>query len=336
MQCVTEPSRSYSNLDSLRHDLAIMDVRETPVFRLDQMRLTVQGTVDVPGIGEYPLTEIALKDALQRGGLHQSSCENFFQENHEELDQAIVNAVNTYYRRSRYAGNEVKLITRIGEDGERIILGIPSSRYALFSHELAIEKLLPQVPSGLHLARCTRYPEFLEICLTDSLNTVKDAVGEVVEIGLTLMNSEGSRRRSLIVSCFALRKICSNGSVAKDRMFSIKYPHKGNMLNGSEEFGQKISRILQKFSVMMQALPQLGSIPVTDRLISQIKPGLADTLGVKESERIIESFDRTTGTVMNVWNKITSLPHRVSVPMKKLKLEELGFHILTNFLYHSS
>ena len=84
------------------------------------------------------------------------------------------------------------------------------------------------------------------------------------------------------------------------------------MLNGSEEFGQKISRILQKFSVMMQALPQLGSIPVSDRLISQIKPGLADALGVKESERIIESFDRTTGTVMNVWNKITSLPHRVS------------------------
>ena len=127
-----------------------------------------------------------------------------------------------------------------------------------------------------------------------------------------------------------MRVICTNGSVAKDRMFSIKYPHKGNILNG--EFGQKIPRILQNFSLMMRELPQLGSIPVTDRFISQIKPGLTDALGVKESERVIESFDRTTGTVMEVWNKITSLPHHVSAPMKKLKLEELGFKILTTCL----
>lgn len=333
MRYIIDQPRSYADLDSLRHDLSVMDVRETPVFRLDQMSLTAQGTAQVLGIGEFPLTEIALNDALRRGGLHIGSCVNFFDEKKEILDESIVNAANAYYRHSRYASSEVKLITRAGEDSQRVALGIPSSRYVLLSHEMAVEKILPQVPPGLKLSRCHVYPEYLEVAFTDPINTAKDAVGEVVEIGCQFLNSQGTRTRSLIAAAFSIRLICVNGSVAADRVFSIKYPHKGNILNGNGEFGGKVAGILDRFSAMMRELPKLGTISVTDRLISQIKPDLNEVLGIKESTKFIEGIDQKIETVMHVWNKVTNLPHRVREAEKKLRLEQVGFKILTMFLH---
>jgi len=310
-----------------------MDVRETPVFRLDQMNLTVQGTVQVSGVGEYPLTEIALKDALQRGGLHQSSCENFFQEHNEELDQAIVNAANAYYAKSRYAGRLVKLITRLDENGVRITLGIPSAKYSLLAHEHAVEKILPHVSSSLKLSRCHVYPEFLEICFTDPIQTTRDAVGKIVELGLSFLNSQGTRTRALFISAFSLRLICSNGATAKDRVFSARYPHKGSVVNG--ELGERISEILQRFSGMMQDLPRLGSMAVTDKFLTHIRPDLTDALGTKGSDEFIKEVDRGNETVMQFWNRITSLPHRIPNPTTKLKLEQVGFKVLTAHLYPS-
>lgn len=132
MQYIIEPHRSYHDLETLQQDLALMDVQETPGFRLEQMTLTTQGTIQVSGIGEFPVTEIALRDALRRGGLHLNTSDNFFREKNAILDQVIVDAVNAYYAHSKYSTSEVKLITRNGDNG-RTILGIPSNRYALIN-----------------------------------------------------------------------------------------------------------------------------------------------------------------------------------------------------------
>lgn len=332
MQYVIDQPKNYSDLDSLRHDLASMDVRETPVFRLEQMRLTTQGTLNISGIGEFPLTEIALRDALRRGGFHLNTSENYFSEKKEALDQVIVDAANAYYRHSKYATQEVKIITRADENHQRIILGIPSARYALLSHETAVEKVLPKIPDNLELSRCNLYPEYLEISLTNPLNPVRDAVGEIVSSGVSILNSQGTRTRALIVACFALRRVCVNGATACDKIFSLKYPHRGDMLNGNGEFIVRITGILQKFSDMMKNLPRLGSIAVTDKFISQIRSDLTDTLGVKETTGFIEGIDRETDTVMQVWNRITNLPHHIKSPERKLKLENLGFKVLTMYL----
>ena len=112
MDYIVEPSKNYDSLDSLRHDLALMDVRESPPFRLDQMRLTPQGTLQVTNLGEFPLTEIALGDAVRYGGLQMTACQNFFAEQQPILDDAIVHAVNTFYQHAHAASYEVKLVTR--------------------------------------------------------------------------------------------------------------------------------------------------------------------------------------------------------------------------------
>lgn len=331
---ISETARSFENLDTLRQYLAYTDVRESKPFRLEDMTLTSRGTVQVADVGELPLSEIALKDALHRGGLHTGTCEKFFEQEEEVLDEVIVEAANRFYRHSKQAISEVKLVTRAGVDDTRVVLGIPSRRYALFTHEMAVEKVSKNVSPNMKLARANVYPEHLEISFTDPVNTAKDAVGEIVELGCSFLNSQGTRTRALIASAFSLRLVCSNGATAKDRHFSARYPHRGDLFNGNGKFGNRIAEITVRFAAMMRELPRLGEIPVTDKLLSQIEGDLVDAVKAKKSKRFLEEFRMPGTTVMDVWNRITNLPHEVKGGERKLKLEELGFKILTLNLGH--
>ena len=331
---IAEVTRSFDNIDTLRHQLAMMDVQESEPFCLEDMTLTNRGTVEVMGHGEFSLTEIALKDALQRGGLHAGTCEKFFEQENEALDQVILEAANRFYRHSKQATSEIKLVTRAGINGDRVVLGIPSRRYTLFSHEMAIQKVMKSVSPAMKLARANVYPEYLELSYTDPVNTAKDAVGEIVELGYTFMNSQGTRTKALIATAFSLRKVCTNGATARHRHFSVRYPHRGDLMNGNSEFGRKIEEIVRRFSVMMRELPKLGQTPVTEKFIFQIKPDLIKAIQAKEGKRLLDTFSNHNTTVMDVWNQITSMPHQVKSPERKLQLEELGFKILTLNLGH--
>lgn len=154
-------------------------------------------------------------------------------------------------------------------------------------------------------------------------------------VGLSFLNSQGTRTTSLVASAFSLRLICRNGAVAKDNVFSVRYVHKGNLRRNDSCFGKETERIYQQFSLMMKSLPRLGEIPVTEKFIHQIRPALVESLNVKESEEFIKAINIPQMTVMDVWNKVTNLPHRISDPQTKLKLEQLGFKILTlNLCYN--
>lgn len=313
-----------------------MDVRDSQSFKLEDMPLTTQCAVQILNIGEYRLTEISLRDALRRGGMHLHTSDNFFSEGNEVLDQAIVHAVNAYYKHSKYATSEVKIVTRAGDNNARVALGIPSAKYQLLTHECAIEQIVNKIPSHLHPARIRLFPEFLEVAFTDTMHTPKDAVGEIVQVGINCLNSQGTRTRALIAAAFCLRTICSNGSTAKDSLFSIKYPHRGNILNGNNEFAQKTSEILKKLAVMMERLPQLAKIPINDKLLGNIQTQLNDILGVKESRHCIENIAKSSFSVIDVWNTLTHLPHHISNAERKMQLEQLGFQILSNHLYHKN
>lgn len=332
MQYLIEQQKSYTNLDTLRQDLALMDVNETPVFQLQDMKLTTQGTLILKN-KEYLLTETSLKDALQRGGLHRNTGDNFFQENQEVLDSAIVNAANAYYQNSRYATSEVKFITRANHDtpseiSDRVLLGIPSSQYTLVSHEQAIDKILPKLSSGYQMKRANISSAFMELAFTDPINTTKDAVGEVVELGFNIVNSQGCRTRALMVSAFSLRLICTNGATASDKMFALKYKHKGNMFH---QFESRTKEIMTQFSDMMKKLPLLERIPITEKFIAKIKPSLVDAIKTKKTEAFLEEVE-TQDNMMELWNKVTNLPHKIENPEARLKLEQLGFWILTAHL----
>ena len=74
-------------------------------------------------------------------------------------------------------------------------------------------------------------------------------------------------------------------------MFSIRFIHKGNLRRNDNTFGTQTGEILQRFSLMMKSLPRLGEIPVTEKFISQIRPALAESLNVKESEEFIKAIN---------------------------------------------
>lgn len=333
MQFITEPSRSYSDLDSLRHDTALADVRETRAFRLEQMRLSPNGVIDVKDVGEFPLSEIALRDALKRGGMYPACCQNFFDEGKPELDEVVVNVVNAFYKHSRYSASEVKLVTRADASGERIALGIPSRHYSLFTHNDAINKIVDNISPDLRLKRANLYPEFMELGFTDPINTVKDKVGEVVEIGAAFYNSQGTRTCSLLVCAFSMRLVCLNGATANENLFKARYIHRGDMRSQNGRFAEEVKTILGRFSLLMKSLPRLGEIPVTDEFIAQIRPTLKENLKKEEAIAFVEGIDPKTETVGDVWNKVTHLPHRIENPTTKLNLERLGFRILTMFLH---
>jgi hypothetical protein len=331
MDYIVEPSKSYDSLDTLRQDLALMDVRESQPFQLNQMRLTTQGTVQITGLGEFPLTEIALGDAVRYGGLQMSCCQNFFEEHKEVLDESITQAVNAYYQNSQAASSEVKLITRAGEKG-RITLGIPSRKYALFSHERAVEMVVKNSPPGLNMARCHVHPQFMEIALVDPLHVVKDRIGKVVSIGLNFLNSQGTRTCALSACCFSFRVICTNGATANCKNFSRRYPHRGDLGNNNYRFASETREIFDRFSLMMQQLPKLGDIPISDKLLSQIKPDLVEAIAIKETDKFLQAIDTARETVTDLWNKVTELPHHIQNPETKLRLEQLGFRLLTMHL----
>ena len=331
MDYIIEPSKSYESLDTLRHDLALMDVRESPPFRLDQMRITKHGTVDITGLGEYPLTEIALGDAVRYGGLQLACCQNFFTEQQAVLDEAIVNAANSFYQHSHAASYEVKLITRAAPNG-RAILGIPSRKYALFTNAQAVEKVVQNAPHGLNLSRARVYPQFMEIAFTDALHTTKDHLGKVVAVGLNFLNSQGTRTCALTTSAFSLRLICTNGATASHKTFSRRYPHRGDLSGSDDRFAKETTEIFTRFALMMQQLPKLGDIPVTDKLLNQIKPDLIEALAVKETEKFLQAINLTSETVSDLWNKVTELPHRIANPDTRLRLDNLGFRLLVMHL----
>ena len=64
---------------------------------------------------------------------------------------------------------------------------------------------------------------------------------------------------------------------------------------------------------MMKSLPRLGEIPVTEKLISQIRPVLIETLKSKDAEEFIKGIDMQQHTAMDVWNKVVRLALNVFV-----------------------
>lgn len=334
MNTIIEQSRKYDSLDTLQNDLALMNVRETIPFRLNQMELTTYGTVRIsgmyPGNTEYQLSQIALEDAIRRGGLQPSVCQNFFKENSYTLDDAIVQAINAYYKASSYANSEIKLISRAGKGSERVALGIPSNKYVLCPHEKAVEQIQKSISPRFHLSRCNLHAEFLEVSFTDPLDKTKDHVGEVVEIGLSFLNSQGTRTCSLSCSAFSIRLVCTNGATANDNHFSVKSAHRKGLQ--IETFLEQSDVIFQRFQLMIKKLPLLGELPITENFLQKIKPDLIEAISTKETEQFFKSINRSDEKVSDVWNKITNMPHRISDPETKLKLEQLGFRILTMHL----
>jgi hypothetical protein len=221
-------------------------------------------------------------------------------------------------------------VTRFNRDKERVILGIPSNKYSLFTHQQAVEHILRHVRCDLELSRANLYPEFLEIAFTDPLNTVKDAVGEVVALGQVFLNSQGTRTRALTTSAFSLRLVCTNGAVANEKMFSSRYAHKGDVLN--RRFAIDIQQISERFLAMMQRLPRLGDIAVSEKLLQQIRPVLKESLGTKETDDFLANVATQKSNANDLWNEITHLPHSIENPERKLQLEQLGFKILTMHL----
>ncbi len=330
MQIIAEQSKNYSDLEILRQDLALRDVRETKPFPLQEMNLTKDGVLQVNGIGEFMLSDLALLDAVRRGGLQVQSFQNFFGEQKEVLDEAVASAINSFYKHSRFASSEVKLITR-ANGNDRVVLGIPSKSYCLLTNEQVVEKVVKTLSPNLQLTRANLYPSFMEIAFTDKLNVARDRVGEVVEYGNNFLNSEGSRVSSFLVSSFCFRLVCKNGATAAEKMFTARYIHRGDMENNGK-FSEDTRNIFDRFSLMMQSLPKLGDIPVTEKLISQIRPTLIETLRTKDTDEFIKGIDTSKETVSDLWNKITNLPHRIQNPQSKLKLEQLGFKLLSMHL----
>ncbi len=333
MQIISEPSKSYSDLETLREDLALRDVRETKPFALSDINLTKDGILQVRSVGEFLLSDLALLDAVRRGGLQVQTFQNFFGEQKEVLDEAVVSAINSFYHHSRYAGSEVKLITR-ANGNDRVVLGIPSKSYFLLTNEHAMEKISKTLSPNLKLTRANLYPEFFEIAFTDKLNVSHDKVGEVVEYGLNFLNSEGSRLSSFLVSSFSFRLVCKNGATAAEKLFTARYIHRGDMEN-NRKFSEDTRNIFDRFSIMMRSLPKLGDIPVTEKLISHIRPTLIETIKTKDTDEFVKGIDMQKETVMDLWNKITNLPHRIQNPQSKLKLEQLGFKLLTMHLCYN-
>ncbi|NUM33725.1 MAG: DUF932 domain-containing protein [Candidatus Brocadiae bacterium] len=333
MKTIIEQSKKYDSLDSLQNDLALHNVRETTPFRLNQMELTTRGTVRVigmyPGEQEYPLTQISLEDAIKRGGLQVSCCQNFFQENQYELDDVIVKAINSYYRCSSTSNSEIKLITREEENGQRVAVGIPSAKYVLYTHQEYLQKLSKNIPPNLRFARANLYPEYLDLGFTDPIRTARDKVGEIVELGLSFNNSEGTRSCSLISSCFSLRLICTNGAVAAHPAFSIRHAHRGDLHNNTQMFIEKTEVILQRFHELMENLPRLGDMPITEQFIQEIHTDLIDAIKSQKTEEFMNGLDKTKQSIGDVWDKVTNMPHNIKNSQTKMKLEQLGFRILT-------
>lgn len=335
MQVIHEPTKAYLDLGRLRQDLSVQDVKETTSFTLDKMWLTPQGTMEVSGVGEFLLSDFALYDAIRKGGLNVISAQNFFAEKHQMLDEAITNAVNAFYKHSQYSNREVKLITRAGDSGTRVVLGITSKQYGLFTHEQAVEKITKSLSPNLCMKRANLYPQWLELSFTNPIQTVKDNIGDVIEIGLSFYNSQGTKTCALLATAFCLRLLCKNGTTANHPVFTSRYIHRGDLSNSNSKFAKDTEQIFERFSAMMKSFPRLAGIPVTEKLISHIRPVLLETLRKKETDEFIEKIDMQKETAMTVWNSVTNLPHRIQNAEAKLKIENLGFKILTMHLCYN-
>ena len=330
MKIYTEETKHYGDLYHLNNDLEKNPVTETKAFPLKEMELTRDGIVVFGDL--YNLNHKSLQDAFNRGGLQASSYEKYLEESSHDVHEGIVYATNKFYQNSRFSDTLVKLITRLEDDGTQTVLGIPSHKYTLFTHKQMVAQVMPTINNGLKLDRCIHYPEYLELAFTNPKKAVKDKVGEIVQVGVKFINSEGTRTRALQMSAFTHRLICSNGATAKSRDYMRSYVHKGNMENLG--IGGEMQEVLDRTLILMEKLPRLAEMPITQRVVERLKKPLLEALGkpyymtVKEELQKYRNLD-------DVWNKITNIPQDKSFQLnaeRKLKLEQIGFDLLVENL----
>jgi len=321
----SDPYVPFSSIDSAIEYSRSMDVRETNGFETNE--LVYQGGAIASPYGTFALTEFSNKDLLERGGIAGSS-ENFA--NNEVLTQALGSACNKYLLEGPDRNKAVKVVHRAAFPGEdtrghdRVALGVPSARYSLVRHEVALQKISRDLP----IERLLIGPAEMDLIVSQPNCDTVDRLGEIVKVGLNLKNSVGNRWCALTMSVATFRLVCLNGCVAPVGSYGMTMRHSGGLLlNGN--FQDKVNNLSNKAITLAKALPLL-----TKESIKEYIPVLSRTLpcavGSKPATAYLEEVreKRPQAPLGDIWNDITTWPKKLERQDQKNKCEEVGFRLL--------
>lgn len=176
--------------------------------------------------------------------------------------------------------------------------------------------------------------EYMSLALTNPNKRVKVKVGDEIEFGFELNNSEtGFKRFSL--NEYIYRLICTNGAVAEDTQSSVSKIH----LGGSDNFDLKEYLICaQNFlengaKVYAKAFEKMKDSKYTDRELERLGTDIRFSLGKKDAVDLVDRWLDKDLSVYDVYNDVTEIAHTTErlTFEKRQKLEKVGGKILATY-----
>jgi len=284
----------------------------------------------------YALTRTGVNDALSLAHFPQGAFIKVEEEKQGDIDLGLCTYTNSFYNHASCKNKRRKIITRATTENEkeatgleRAVIGIPSEQYYLFSHAEALDKIKAPV-STLQVKRARVTPHLMEICVVDDrFKAQAGAVGDIVEIGVKILNSQ-TRARKLQFGAFTWRLWCTNGCSAASEAFSFGFVHRQGItaINGQIEPG--IRDLIEKTEVFTKGLPRLAEMPADDKFIRRIEPRLVQGMKTAPAQLYTEGLRENRQNRLDVWNYVTEYAHKHTGGdvNKQQTLENLGFSIL--------
>ena len=285
------------------------------------------------GWEEFPIGEIAFDDLMKFVGFNKELVLKFIQENIGSIWEPI-----NQWLSKRPISEEVKLVTSFGTDGNRYIKGITSPKYLLIPDEQVIDLFLknernksrePLVFSHAHLNESSS--EFVFLTQRDKEFVERKEVGSIVQTGIKIINSEGTRKSCVEFASYLYRLICSNGATGAVPGLRDNKIHVGKNFILSNMIDSMLinnERLLDGIDRMY--LP-VDHAYMHEKIVPEVFDSLENILGKKESIELQEQKNHLDWMVPgDAWNFITAYAKYQSRE-KRISLERYATQFILNY-----
>ncbi|MBI4280382.1 MAG: hypothetical protein HY660_18165 [Armatimonadetes bacterium] len=203
------------------------------------------------------------------------------------------------------------------QDG--IAVAVLSAAYTPVAHLAVLDRLT--VWPDLQLLEAWLTPHLLRLTLVMPKATVEPRVGDIVQAGVEVINSE-TGAAALVYTGYLQRLACANGALLSARVGGRLRHHGHSPEWLLQRFQQGIGRLLLHLPELAPTLARMAHTPLGASAHRQVRRQLVGLVGPRQTRTVLEGLTPQTSRY-EAFNRITTLAQHYVLDRRR-SLERLG------------
>lgn len=214
---------------------------------------------------------------------------------------------------------------------DKSIRAVHSGRYLPITNKKVLSNF--NLPKDVEVKRINISDEYLSMAFTNPNKPIKVDVGDIVECGAELNNSETGYRTFAVVQ-YVYQLICSNGARMAEVANSVRKIHLGYEDFNTEYYMKSMFNFLNIDTRNFEkAFKKMKNETIVDKFLKSIGDEIKLTLGKNNTAELVDNWMKNETSAYRIYSDITKIAHTRELSFNRQQyMERIGGKILTKFM----